>query len=135
MAPKDPRHYRARGWVWHLLKQVDRALEDLDLAIELEPKEAANYDNRAQVYQAQKNYTAALQDWEQGTRLAPKGPRAFNHIAWLRATCPDAKYRDGKKAVVTATTAFQLAGSKGGFWMDTLAAAAAEDGQFARAVQ
>lgn len=52
----------------------------------------------------------------------------------LEATCPDAKYRDGKKAVEDATKASQLTAGKEVRILETLAAAYAEAGDFASAV-
>jgi hypothetical protein len=58
----------------------------------------------------------------------------FNARAWLRATCSDAKYRDGKKAVESATTACGLTEWKEGYVLGTLAAALAAAGDYGAAV-
>ena len=55
-------------------------------------------------------------------------------ILWLSATSPDAKYRDGKRAVESATTACALSQWKDPTQLDALAAAYAEAGDFAAAV-
>ena len=54
-------------------------------------------------------------------------------MATIYATCPDAKYRDGKKAVENASKAHQLSGGKIWYYLATLAAAHAESGDFAKA--
>ena len=56
-------------------------------------------------------------------------------MGWLRATFPDAKYRDGKQAVEYATKACELADWKNAEWLGTLAAAYAEFGDFDKAVE
>jgi hypothetical protein len=53
----------------------------------------------------------------------------------VRATCPDGKYRDGKAAVEDAKRACELSGWKLAEQIDTLAAAYAEVGDFAKAVE
>jgi hypothetical protein len=65
----------------------------------------------------------------------PDLPNANNDLAWLRATCADAKFRDGKVAVEKATKACELTNWRDGVILDTLAAACAEDGRFDEAVK
>jgi Flp pilus assembly protein TadD len=54
-------------------------------------------------------------------------------LAAIYATCPNAKYRDGKKAVENASKAQQLSGGSEYTTLGTLAAAYAESGDFAKA--
>jgi serine/threonine protein kinase len=55
--------------------------------------------------------------------------------AWLLATCPDSKVRDGQRALGLAKQAVAATNRKNGVYLDTLAAACAETGQFAEAVR
>src|SRR5262249_29539217 len=57
----------------------------------------------------------------------------YTALALFRAGCPDAKFRDGKKALEAAQKAYEM--TKGPSEMAALAAACAELGQFDRAVE
>ncbi len=61
--------------------------------------------------------------------------RIYNALAWIRATCPDAKYRDGKQAIREATRACELTGWRLHAYVGTLAVAYAESGDFPSAIE
>jgi tetratricopeptide (TPR) repeat protein/tRNA A-37 threonylcarbamoyl transferase component Bud32 len=73
----------------------------------------------------------------QRAKAALDGLRALlcNQQAWFLATHPDEKIRNGPKAVALATRACELSQWKQANWVDTLAAAYAESGQFDNAVK
>ena len=79
--------------------------------------------------------TRAIADYEQAIKLDPNDGLACNNLAWLQATCPDARFRDGHKAVENANRAYQLSGGKSAAAIDTLAVAYAESGDFEKAKQ
>jgi tetratricopeptide (TPR) repeat protein len=64
---------------------------------------------------------------------APDSPRMLDELAWLLATYPDSKSRDGTEAVRLAEHACDLTDRKIPALLDTLAAAYAEAGDFPRA--
>jgi len=65
---------------------------------------------------------------------APDSPRMLDELAWLFATYPDSKSRDGTEAVRLAERACDLTGRRISALLDTLAAAYAETGDFPRAI-
>lgn len=109
--------------------------KDFTAAIKLDPKLADPYANRGNVLRGRGMYEQAIADFEKAVRLDPRNAAAHNNLAWLRATCPDEKYRDGKAAVEAATKACELSDWKNPDWLDSLAAAYAEAGQFDEAIK
>jgi tetratricopeptide (TPR) repeat protein len=65
---------------------------------------------------------------------APDSPRMLDEVAWLLATYPDSRSRDGAEAVRLAEHACDLTVRKIPALLDTLAAAYAEAGDFPRAI-
>ena len=65
---------------------------------------------------------------------APDSPRMLDKLAWLLATYPDSKSRDGTEAVQLAERACALTDRRIPALLDTLAAAYAEAGDFSRAI-
>ena len=84
-------------------------------------------------YEKNGKHERAIADFKQAMTIDPKYARAYQNLAWLQATCPDGKYRNGGKAVEIATKAYQLSNGKSWRYLDTLAAAYAQNGDFENA--
>ena len=121
--------------MWRDKGEYDNAIADYNAAIQLDPKDAVAYSNRGVAWGIKKEYDKAIADFSEAIRLDPKDVGAYNNRAWLLATCPDAKFRDGKKAVELATKACELSEWKEAHSIDTLSAAFAEAGNFSKAVE
>jgi tetratricopeptide (TPR) repeat protein len=133
----DPNYrtaYHARGIAWSVKNDFGRAIADYTEAIRLDPNYEIVFYNRGSAWYRKKEYDKALADYTEAIRLNPKYKLAYNNRAWLRATCPDADYRDGKKALESAISGLALDPNDGSS-MDTLAAAHAECGDFTEAVR
>ena len=74
-------------------------------------------------------------DFDQAEKLEPTNSHVYLYRANLLATCADAKYRDGKKAVEQAQKALKLEKRPGREFHEALAAAHAEAGDFEEAVR
>ena len=127
--------YGNRGNAWSAKKDYDKAIADYTEAIRVDPKYAAAYNNRSNAWSAKKEYDKAIADYKEAIRIDPKLATSYNGRAWFWATCPDAKFRDGKKAVESATKACELSDWKEAYPLGTLAAAHAEAGDFNAAVK
>lgn len=132
--PKDVAAYNDRAIAYEQLHEPDKALADYTTSIQVAP-DSGTYENRASLYAGKKDYVSAVADLTTSTQIEPDTPMTWSELAELLATCPDAKVRDGKKAVAAATKACEV-----GHWSDpqalaTLAAACAEAGDFDNAVK
>jgi tetratricopeptide (TPR) repeat protein len=131
----DPIARIYRGLAWSEKKEYDKAIADYTEVIRLDPQNAFTYFARASAWGAKQDYAKADADLGEALRLDPKNPVTCNGRAWTWATCPDAKYRDGQKAVELATKACELTDWNEAGVIDTLAAAYAEMGDFAPALK
>ena len=134
----DPQYvaaYANRADAWCTQKQYDRAVTDYDYVIRLDPDRPFAYAYRADAWYGKKEYGKAIADYNEAVRRDPKNADAYDGRAWLWATCPAAQYRDGKKAIESATTACELTEWTKANPLGTLAAAYAEAGDFASAVR
>lgn len=129
----DSGSYVARADVYRAQGKLDEALNDYNQAIKLYPFHLA-YAGRGRTHQAQGKYKAAVDDFSEAVRLEPKFATGYNDRAWLLATCSEAAIRDGKSAVAAAIRACELTEWKNAAYVDTLAAAYAENGEFESAV-
>jgi tetratricopeptide (TPR) repeat protein len=132
--PKYPAAFNDRGVIWSARKEHDKAIKDYDEAIRLDPRYAIAIGNRANAWRDTGEYGKAIEGYEEALKLDPNYVTRLNSLAWLLATCPEAKYRDGKRAVEVATKLGQLTGWKNPQYDNTMAAAYAEAGNFEKAV-
>lgn len=83
----------------------------VDDAAEGEDEEEVDVDwhlDRAADFQAQGNYLRAIGGYVELVRLLPDEPEGYQGLAWIWATCPDAQFRNGPRAVEYASRAVEL---------------------------
>lgn len=127
--------YNNRGWTYHRKKALDKAIADYNAAIRLDPNCVLAIVNRGFAWQDKGEYYKAIDDFKRAIKVDSKYGRAHAALAWLYATCPDKKFRDGKLAVKSATQACELTQWKDPGKLAVLAAAHAESGDFEKAVR
>jgi tetratricopeptide (TPR) repeat protein len=133
--PNSAWAYNLRGWTHYEQGDDDGAVMDYTAAIRLDPRDSMAFNNRGGCWQRKGEYANALKDFNETVRLNPKEAWGYNSVAWLLATCPEERYRDGKKAVEMATQACKISAWKDPYSLDTLSAAYAESGDFDEAVR
>jgi tetratricopeptide (TPR) repeat protein len=132
----------AHAWAHYKLGNIFLADHNLAAAIEHYRAALAGNANHAEAhYQlatlllARQEAEDAIRHYREAVRLKPEWVEALNNLAWLLATHPDARHRDGKRAVELATKAVEVTRGIDADALDTLAAAHAETGQFTKAVE
>jgi tetratricopeptide (TPR) repeat protein len=133
--PRNALFYSNRGVCWRDKGDDDKAMSDFNAAIRLDPKLALAYSNRGKLWNDKGDFAKANADYTEAVRVDPSDPDPFDRQAWLWATCPNEKYRDGKKAIESATKACEMTGWRAASYIGTLAASYAEAGDFESAVK
>jgi tetratricopeptide (TPR) repeat protein len=132
----DPQYadaYYDRGYAWGKKGDYDKAIADFTKVIEIDPQDVYAYYDRGYAWEDKGDYNKAIADFTKVIEIDPQHADAYNSLAWLKATCPDDRNRDGKRAVEFAEKAVKLEETANR--LDTLAAAYAEAGRFQDAIQ
>jgi len=131
--PRDADAYGNRGNAWGKKGDYDKVIADYTKAIEINPRNANAYGSRGYAWGKKGDYDKVIADYTKAIEIDPKFADAYNGLAWIMATCPEGKYRDGKRAVELAEKAVALKDAAS--FLDTLAAAYAEAGRFQDAIK
>jgi serine/threonine-protein kinase len=133
LAPEESSYYNSRGHAYYRLGDVREALQDYTLALRIDSNSAEALTNRGDLYTDLGYYEKAVADYQNAVRSAPDSDRAYQSAAWLMATCPDSKWRSTDGALEAAAKAIELGGNGDPRYLDTLAAAQANAGNYATA--
>jgi tetratricopeptide (TPR) repeat protein len=138
--PKAWPLYFNRAFALMNLGKLDLAIQDLNTVLSLARGALPAQVWRGQIYERLGNYSLALADYDRIISITPQSlplncAFAQNSRAWLRATCADASFRNGKQAVADANTACNSTSWSEAAYIDTLAAAYAEVGDFDAAIR
>jgi Tfp pilus assembly protein PilF len=133
--PKFAMAHYGQGYACNMLNKNDEAIPHYDEAIRLDARYVEAFINRGTSWSREGEYEKAQKDFSEALRLDPEEPLAHDRRAWLMATCPSAKFRNGFQALSSATQACQLTEWREGNFIQTLAAAYAELGEFEEAVK
>lgn len=88
LAPRRAYYYETRAGYWISLRQLDRALADLDRDIALVPRPYA-YFMRGQVYSQMGNFSRALEDFDTAIARQPANTQFYRGRSLARAATGD----------------------------------------------
>ena len=110
------------------------ALDHLREAVRLQPT-VQEYLDLASALSAAGPSDAAITQCREALRLQPDSPLALMNLAWIRASDPNDRIRNGPEAVILAERACELTEFRNPSFLGTLAAAYAEAGRFEDAIR
>ena len=115
--------------------QLDEAIAHYQKALEIKPDDANAPGIVIVALAWRTSILRGLAERRKLLRSRPSDMKLLNDTAWILATNPNASVRDGAEAVELAQRAVKLSGGREPAILDTLAAAYAEAGRFADAVE
>ena len=127
--------WRELGTLHYFRGELAAAVEASSRCLALTPHDGLAANNRGCGLFLLGRFAEAGADLKQVLAEQPQFASAKKNLAWLRATCPDERYRNGAEAVALARTALEIIQWDQPQWLEVLAAAEAEAGNFAEAVR
>jgi len=111
----------------------DAAIRSLLETLKIDPRNGRARLELFSAYVKRREYAEAGEVFRDGRRFAPDDLQMANNLAWFLATCPDPAVRDGPAALRIARETCER--DRQAIFLDTLAAAQAECGQFKEAAK
>ncbi len=133
----QPGFVAARSNLGVALLQMGRLQEaehELRRVLRSRPALDGVWKNLGRVFTQQGRFREALELFREWRARVPDRPEAALSLAWLLATCPDARVRDGAKAFRLAEAACRAGGYRSPGALGVLAAACAEEGRYEEAM-
>jgi tetratricopeptide (TPR) repeat protein/membrane protease YdiL (CAAX protease family) len=134
LSPDDTETLSSLAFAYFGKKQYAQEAATLTHLLEVDPANVDAHISRADARQRLGQYQAALDDYRAAVKYGPDNAQAVNDLSWQLSTSTHAEVRDGKRALELANHACELSGWAQATFIDTLAAAYAEQGNFNEAV-
>ncbi len=123
------------GAFYLMANRPRKAIESATQILSHDPDNFAARRLRADAYLNIGKHAEAIADFDKALTQKEDDEGLLNNYAWVLATSPDDKLRDGSKALKLATKAAEASGYETPHILSTLAAAYAETGDFDNAMK
>ena len=113
--------------------RLEEGISHLERAVAIEPSYRDAWRNLGEAFGALGRRGPAALAFREALKTAPRDPVLLKRLAWILATAPEYEVRNAAEALRAARLAAEVTGGDA-VALDTLAAALAENGQFAEAM-
>jgi len=114
-------------------QKTDPAIFHFQKALSIQPDNIGASNDLGVMFASKGEIREAISAWQQSLSFDPDNADAANNIGWVCATATDPDLRNGREALELAQRALR-SGGENPVGLRTLAAAQAENGQFAEAI-
>ena len=133
--PDDGKAMNNLGNALALEGELGEAIVQFRKAVEVNPDDVDAQFNLGHALAAQGEMGEAVVQYRKAVELRPANIYLLNDLAWCLATATDAGVRNGAEALTLAQKAVKLGGANNPLILQTLAAAYAETGRYAEALE
>ena len=116
-------------------RQTTEALEAYSKLLDRPVPQAPIYRNLGDLLLNIGRQAEAIENYDKALKIKPDDSGVLNNLAWVLATSPNAKLRDGERSLKLAKRACEVTEYKEAHILSTLAAACAEIGDFPEAIR
>ena len=117
------------------LGRLDEAVSVLEKVVTANPRNAPARYFLGNAKRRLGRFEEAMEAYRETLAVAPKLLEAANNLAWILSAHPDGRLRSGEEALALAERLCQVSRFKEPRFLDTLAVAYAENGQFEKATE
>jgi Flp pilus assembly protein TadD len=133
--PHDLELSQHLGVTLYQLNQLDEATSVLQQVVNESPQNATAWFFLANTDLKSRRFKQAIEAYRKATAAAPNLLEARNNLAWILSVHPDPQFRSGEEALEIAKRLCEVTQFKESKFLDTLAVAYAETGQFEAAAE
>ena len=135
LSPDSPQAQLGLAVAYARQGEPSKARQFLEAVVGKNPQSAEAQGSLGDLCADQKLYPEAIAHYQAALQIKPDMAETQNNLAWLLATAEDARYRNPAEALAHAQRAVELSHWKEAAFIDTLAEALYQNGQYAQAVE